>query len=947
MLTYKSIFLTMIKLNMKKILAAGILAACSLNVLADKVTISPPQGENICLLGALDLSNVTVLSGQQVMADKSTAGNPLTIRDTIYVSGVGTHAPSTAVVKINGATRFVGRLGIDDEAENANDKPDHGIVDYVVRKHVGGDVEGQVVAEGTIDRRDKMAVKLDFDVTGWDYITLEAKSGSKDWADHVDWANAYFEYSGKKPVTTTANMMYMDESKVVELPTEGTNGAEIIPLSSLDLSKALNGWDVIKANKSIDGNSITLNDTIYVSGVGAHSPGQIVVKLNGAVTRFVSRFGIDDEVKADLTKPGNEDYGICDYRVSLRAENGDVTVVNEGTVTCGQATTPVVDVDCVGWKYLIIDFTPGAGNNYGDHFDLANAYFEYQEQNSTPPAIVSADEISSRLACATMVYSLPGVRFMQKFKTVNPDATITVSGLPDGLSWNAKRNLVEGVVSTEGEYTYQATVTYGEEVTTEKISLTVASDLAQPVPFMGWLSWNVFEHEIDEQKVREVAEAFERYGLADAGYRYLCLDDLWHAEARDPATNKPLYDTKKFPGGLKNLAKFVHDKGLKFGIYSDAAERTCANAFGSYGYEEIDAQQYAEWDFDLLKYDYCGAPGDQKTAYDRYKKMGDALKATGRDILFYMCEWGAREPWKWGAETGATTWRCTYDTRDCWVGNDAYLGIGVVQSIKGMKDIWPYSGVNRFNDADMMCVGLHGTGKSSNDLCLTGPGMTQTEYKSQFSLWCMWASPLTLSFDVRNISDEDLAIITNEELIAINQDRMGQQAEFISEKDGIQIYAKDLENGDVALAILNLGDASRKVEVDFSEIPALDGIDTYYFRDLWEKKNKGSYKSSFSVDVASHETKVYRLSPDESSGIDDAEISHSIKVTTQKDAVCVSCKGTKGVTKRILVSDILGRVVSSASGKGEYFELPVQAPQGNYVVNVVCAGRSQNVKLNF
>lgn len=329
---------------MKECLAASLLVVVPFGVGAENVVVSPPSGENICLLSSLELNTITCLAGENVRANLSTAGNPLTIRDTVYVSGVGTHAPSTAIVKVNGATRFVANLGIDDGAESSADKNDHGIVNYVVRKHVGGDRTGEVVMQGTIDRRDAESVKLDLDVTGWDYITLDAQQGTHAWADHVDWANAYFECAGERPITVTARQMYADESLIVRLPEEGReSGSEIIPLSSLDLSKVLNGWGTIKADKSIDGNDITLNDTVYASGVGAHATGQIVVKLNGAVTHFVTRLGIDDEVKANA--PGNNNNGVCDYRISLRSESGETKVVDEGTVRCRQASTPLIDVD--------------------------------------------------------------------------------------------------------------------------------------------------------------------------------------------------------------------------------------------------------------------------------------------------------------------------------------------------------------------------------------------------------------------------------------------------------------------------------------------------------------------------------------------------------------------------------------------------------------------------
>lgn len=471
----------------------------------------------------------------------------------------------------------------------------------------------------------------------------------------------------------------------------------------------------------------------------------------------------------------------------------------------------------------------------------------------------STDKSLSKLACADVLFSQPGVRFMHKIRTVNPDAKVSVGNLPAGLKWNERRSLVEGVVENEGCYEYIVYITIGDETDEETIKLTVSSSLQQPVPFMGWLSWNVVQGDISEEVVKSVADAMVDKGLLKAGYRYLCIDDLWHSSEREEETGKPLYDVVKFPNGMNAVSDYVHAKGLKFGIYSDGGTMTCAGCFGSYGYEDIDAQQYADWGVDMLKYDYCNAPADLESCKARYKTMGDALKATGRDILFYMCEWGVREPWKWGSETGASCWRCTHDRRDGWNGVDG--GIGILQSITGMKDLWPYSGVNRFNDADMMCVGINGTGKSSSDLVDGTPGMTKTEYRTEFSLWCMWSSPLALTFDLRNpISDEDFAIMTNEEMIALNQDRMGQQAEFIGEYDGVQLYAKDLENGDIAVAVLNLNDDTRNFTIDFSTIPALDSKASYMMRNLWEKTDVGEFKGSYSLSVASHETKVYRMS---------------------------------------------------------------------------------------
>ncbi len=738
------------------------------------------------------------------------------------------------------------------------------------------------------------------------------------------------------------------DATVVYLPESGPAGEEIVPLSSLDITKITNGWGTVKANKSIDGNALKMKGVTYMSGVGAHATAKVNVKLNGAVTAFHAIIGIDDETKAQ--SQNNPTQGICDYIVTLVKQNGEETEVCSGTIRYLDAAPVAIDIteNLRDYKYLILEFPEGAQNG-NDHVDIANAYFEYVEQNSTKPILVSDSEMGGALACATVVFSQPGVRFMHKLRANVPDAVIDVEDLPAGLTWNEERSLVEGIIEQEGEYTYTAVVTADGETTSQPISLTVSSNLDQPVPFMGWLSWNVVQGDISETVVRTVADAFINQGLLDAGYNYLVIDDLWHANSR-AANGKPVADAKKFPNGIKAAADYAHSKGLKFGIYSDGGTSTCAGKFGSFGYEEIDAKAYAEWEVDLLKYDYCNAPGDLKTCKARYQAMGDALKASGRNILFYVCEWGVREPWKWASETGGSCWRATYDTRDGWNGKSG--GIGMVESVAGMKDIWAYNGVNRFNDADMMCVGIHGTGKSSSDLVVKA-GMTQDEYRSQFAMWCMWSSPLTLSFDLRkSISDDDLALMTNPELIAIDQDRMGQAAEFVSQDaNQCQLYFKDLENGDVAVAVINMSASAHPYTIDFKSIPALDPDTNYYVRDLQQRTDEPRATGSIEIPtIRSHETKVYRLSTTESGSalISPSEPVECMSVIVNYDTVDICVPGSGSTTKRVLLSDTEGRVVASATySDGECISLPISGLHGVYIVNVTCAARSHSQKISI
>ena len=912
-------------------------------------TVEATTGSGIVQMSELDLSNITFFEDDGktgVRANLTTntqSDDPIVLKGVRYMSGVGTHAPSKAVIKINGATTFHAVLGVDDDADL---KAEHGIVDYTVTLYK--DKAASVVATGTLTRSsgaDGVKV-LDTNIAGYDYLVLEYDDGAQPWADHCVWADARFNYTGSKPVTVTESDMYPTETEdptKVKLPEVGENGEEIIPLSSLEITNITNGWGTVKANKSIDGNALIMKGITYLSGVGAHATAKVNVKLNGAVTKFHCVLGIDDEVIPDCRYQST--YGVCDYSVKLVKQDGSETVFATGTVRQNQQPVTIDIDDLSSYKYLIIEAPEGLGGNSCDHFDIANAYFYYVEQNSTRPMIVTEDGMGGSLNCATVMFSQPGVKFMHKLRSNNPDAIISVKDLPAGLEWNERRQLVEGVIDTEGEYSYTALLTLDGSTDEIPISLTVSSNLEQPVPFMGWLSWNVVQDQISESVIKTVADAMVSQGLKDAGYNYLVIDDLWHASSRESGTNKPLHSPTKFPNGMKVCADYVHEKGLKFGIYSDGGTMTCASAFGSYGYETIDANQYAEWGVDLLKYDYCNAPSDLATCKQRYKAMGDALKNSGRTILFYMCEWGVREPWKWAPETGATCWRSTYDTRDGWVG--VSNGIGMVQSVAGMKDLWPYHGVNRFNDADMMCVGIHGTGKSSNDL-VQKAGMTMTEYRTQFAMWCMWGSPLTLSFDLRkSITDEDLELMTNPELIAINQDRMGQAAEFVYQ-DGnqVQLYFKDLENGDVAVAVLNMSDATQSFTVDFSDISALDPTAMYNVRDLANRADMESATGSIEFpSIEAHATKVVRLSKQTMGAVDAvaADAVDQMTVADLGDKLRICVPGTIGVNKRILVSDIEGRVVATAEGTEDCFEVN-RPSQSVVVVNAVCAGRAHSAK---
>ncbi|PTX18049.1 alpha-galactosidase [Pontibacter mucosus] len=373
-----------------------------------------------------------------------------------------------------------------------------------------------------------------------------------------------------------------------------------------------------------------------------------------------------------------------------------------------------------------------------------------------------------------------------------------------------------------------------------------------PTPPMGWMTWNFFADNINEKDIREMADAMVASGMVEAGYNYIFIDDGWQG-GRDNRNNI-IADPKKFPSGIKALAEYVHSKGMKLGIYSDAAQLTCAGYTGSLGFEEQDAKTFASWDIDYLKYDYCFAPKDSATAVERYTKMSQALRKSGRDIVFGICEWGQRKPWHWAAEAGGQLWRTTYDVRDKWKNLSCDENAeGIIDILDINAELHEYAGPGRWNDADMLVVGLYGKPGPSGDM--GGVGMNDTEYQSQMSLWSIMASPLIATNDIRNMNEATKRILLNKEVIAVNQDALGKQAERKVHDGTWDVFVKPLQNGEVAVAILNRGDAAKSYSIDWAKL-GLKG--KYEVRDLWAHKTVGKGKG-WKGRVQSHETKLFRL----------------------------------------------------------------------------------------
>ena len=403
---------------------------------------------------------------------------------------------------------------------------------------------------------------------------------------------------------------------------------------------------------------------------------------------------------------------------------------------------------------------------------------------------------------------------------------------------------------------------------TTKENKNVSQSLTSPelpnlalTPPMGWNSWNPFGENVSEKVIKETADAFVSSGLKDAGYTYIVIDDIWQG-GRDSVTGLLYPDPVRFPSGIKALADYVHSKGLKFGIYSDAGTLTCGDKPGSFGYEEKDAKLFAEWEVDYLKYDFCYCPdyaslhNDYKMAMARYKAMGDALKATGRPIVFSICEWGPRSPWLWGREVGGHLWRTSYDVGDKWdEPRNEHSQIGILTSIDVMCDLERFAGPGGWNDPDMLVIGLNNSG------FIKGGGCTYEEYRTQMSMWCMFSAPLMLGCDVSNMTEATKTILLNKDIIAIDQDPLGKQAFRVMRKDGFEAWKKPLSGNRVAIAFLNRNSKEGSVTVTPEQLE-LDPDIKYETYDVWLHKKVNQPAGAFSSIMKSHECHVYVITPE-------------------------------------------------------------------------------------
>ena len=596
----------------------------------------------------------------------------------------------------------------------------------------------------------------------------------------------------------------------------------IVWLDDLDITKYKNESAAVK-NKSVSGRPITVAGKKFKRGVGIAVPGIFKIRLDRGSKRFTAFVGIDDSAI--------EKFGKRNVVVSIVGDNGEV--LWDGKLKIQKLVE--VDVNLVGVDELYL---------YADAVKPEFAYIDWVDAKfevcgTKPKAQTICPQLpyilTPKLSDAPKINSVeifgvrPGHPFLYRIPvTGKRPMEFSIQDLPNGLTINTETGIITGIISKPGTYKMQLAAKNSVGTARKEFKVEVGDKICLTPP-MGWNSWNCWGKDVDEKKIRLAAEAMVKSGLVNHGWTYINIDDCWQG-TRNPATGE-ITSNEKFPD-MRKLTDYVHSLGLKIGSYTDCGPNTCAGYEGSEGYEEQDIKTYAKWGFDYVKIDWCFCEG--KDPYESYSKFGDAIAKTGRDIVFSICEWGKGKPWLWGQKAGGNCWRTTGDIVDTW---QSILKNGFSQG-----DLWQYAGPGCWNDPDMLVVGKVGWGT------VRQTRLTPDEQYAHISLWSLLAAPLLIGCDMSGMDDFTLSLLTNDEVIAVNQDVLGSQAKQLQSGTS-QVWVKDLKDGSKAVGLFNLSTVERAIEFQFISA-GLAG--KYNIRDLWRQKDIGTAQNKFKTNVPAH-----------------------------------------------------------------------------------------------
>lgn len=633
-------------------------------------------------------------------------------------------------------------------------------------------------------------------------------------------------------------------------------------LDDLNLGMIKQGWGKAEAKTSVQGRPLRLQGKTFARGVGSHAAGTFYAELDGNAKRFQATVGVDD----DSNGPGSIGVKIL----------GDGKVLFKSPVLRTGGMPSVIDLDLSGVKLLTVKMDDGGDNNAFDHVDWCDAKFIVEDADpklvprSYPPeekVVLTPKPPQEPRINGTRVYGVrPGAPFLFRIPAtgVRP-MQFSARDLPAGLTIDQNTGIISGSITSRDKQTYKTTlVAENTAGKAERELRIVVGDTLALTPPMGWNDWYAHYDRITDSMMRQAADIMVSTGMADVGYQYVNIDDCWmnFVKHKDLKRMGPRRDDQGnilpnayFPD-MAAMTAYIHSLGLKAGLYTSPGPQTCAGCEGAWDKEEQDARQFAAWNFDFLKYDWCSY---QKKAKDQsldemkkpYIKMGNILKTLDRDIVLNLCQYGMGDVWKWGAEVGGHCWRTA---GDLGFELDRYHEVATRNA-----EHWQYAKPGAWNDPDYLLIGYVGAASEMGEPipCSLSP----SEQYSYMTLWCLMASPLFYSGDMTKLDEFTLNILCNPEVIEIDQDPLGVQGRpVIKRDDETEIWTKPLEDGSVAVGLFNRAETQQSVKVVWGEI-GLKGRQRV--RDLWRQQDLGVTDDGYSAPVNRNGVVLVRVWPAE------------------------------------------------------------------------------------
>ena len=625
-----------------------------------------------------------------------------------------------------------------------------------------------------------------------------------------------------------------------------------INVDEMDLSSMTTGWRKVNTGQSVDGNPLKIAGKAFEKGIGTHAISKYMIALDGKASEFIAGAGVDDESGKDAT---------IEFFVM-----GDKKVLWQSGVIHKGDSVSMVKVSLKNVRKLALYVSDGGDNINYDHADWIEPVITYKGEVPMPVSFIDdtsyilTPKVSDnpRINGPRVTGATPGKPFIYRVAvTGQKPVEVTLKDLPSSLTFNSETKVISGNAPAKGEYIVKISAKNSIGSTESNLKIITGSGLALTPP-LGWNSWNCWGLSVDQEKVKAAGDAMVNSGLADHGWTYINIDDGWEAPARK--ADGELLANEKFPD-MKSVGDYIHAYGLKLGIYSSPGTQTCGGYLGSWKHELQDVMTWERWGVDYIKYDWCSysriePKPDLAGMQKPYKLMREMLNKSKRDIVFSLCQYGMGDVWKWGEEIGGNLWRTTGDITDTW---SSMSRIGFSQDKASA-----YAGPGHWNDPDMLVVGKVGWGPS-----LHPSRLTADEQYTHITLWSLLASPLLIGCDMSQMDEFTLSLLTNDEVLEVNQDPLGRQAFPVRQEPGIEIWVRPLEDGSMAAGIFctggkspvesfNWGDKNNltKIRLNWAD---LNISGSHKVRDLWRQKDLGEFTDGFEAEVPFHGVVFVRI----------------------------------------------------------------------------------------